>query len=171
MVSLTTTPCSDGRQIRKSGSRGAYEFPTIMAAGAQRMRAKLYRIIQPVSDIERAADFYADVLGTSGDRVSRGRHYFNCGGTILACYDPAADGDQFGDGWRHHPFQYFYFAVGDLERTLESVDKAGGVLETRIDTMPWGERLFYAKDPFGNPICFVDESTLFVGRQESSYGP
>jgi hypothetical protein len=29
--------------------------------------------------------------------------------------------------------------------------------------MPWGERLFYAKDPSGNPICFVDEGTLFTG--------
>ena len=28
-----------------------------------------------------------------GSRVSSGRHYFDCGGTILACYDALADGD------------------------------------------------------------------------------
>jgi hypothetical protein len=26
-------------------------------------------------------------------RVSGGRHYFDCGGAILACYDALADGD------------------------------------------------------------------------------
>ncbi len=25
------------------------------------------------------------------------------------------------------------------------------------------ERSFYAQDPFGNKICFVDQSTLFTG--------
>ena len=26
-----------------------------------------------------------------------------------------------------------------------------------------GERSFYARDPFGNGLCFVDENTLFTG--------
>ena len=26
-----------------------------------------------------------------------------------------------------------------------------------IEWRPWGERSFYAKDPLGNKICFVDE--------------
>ncbi len=26
------------------------------------------------------------------------------------------------------------------------------------------ERSFYARDPFGNPICIVDEKTVFTGR-------
>jgi hypothetical protein len=30
---------------------------------------------------------------------------------------------------------------------------------------PWGERCFYAFDPFGNGLCFVDETTLFTGRR------
>jgi hypothetical protein len=29
--------------------------------------------------------------------------------------------------------------------------------------MPWGERMFWASDPFGNPISFVDERTVFTG--------
>jgi hypothetical protein len=29
---------------------------------------------------------------------------------------------------------------------------------------PWGERSFYMRDPAGNPLCFVDASTLFTGR-------
>lgn len=29
--------------------------------------------------------------------------------------------------------------------------------------MPWGERMFYAKDVFGSPVSFVDERTIFTG--------
>jgi hypothetical protein len=31
-------------------------------------------------------------------------------------------------------------------------------------TRPWGERSFYAFDPDGNGLCFVDERTVFTGR-------
>lgn len=125
--------------------------------------AKLYRVILPVSDIERAARFYEQVFATAGNRVSAGRHYFDCGGTILACYDPVADGDELGDGWRQHPLQYLYFAVADLEGTLQRVEAAGATIDGRIETMPWGERMFYARDPFGNHVSFVDEETQFTG--------
>ena len=124
---------------------------------------QLYRVILPVADIERAADFYGAVFGTPGQRVSAGRHYFNCGGTILACYDPVADGDGEQSGWRFHPLQYLYFAVPDLEAALTRVQTAGGTIDADIELMPWGERLFYARDPFGSRICFVDERTRFTG--------
>ena len=32
-----------------------------------------------------------------------------------------------------------------------------------IAERPWGERSFYATDPFGNKICFVDRATMFTG--------
>jgi predicted enzyme related to lactoylglutathione lyase len=127
------------------------------------MTVMLYRVIQPVADIEAAARFYAHVLGVPGGRVSPGRHYFECGATILACYDPVADGDDAGAGWRHHFNQYLYFAVDDLESALGRVREAGGEITAGIETMPWGERMFYAQDPFGNPISFVDASTVFRG--------
>jgi len=131
------------------------------------MAAKLYRVIQPVGNIERAAAFYAGVFELPGERVSPGRHYFHCGSTVLACYDPVTDGDGSGRGWRHHYNQYIYFAVADLEEALRRFREHGGEIEAEIETMPWGERLFYAKDPFGNPISFVDETTVFVGADET----
>jgi uncharacterized glyoxalase superfamily protein PhnB len=121
-------------------------------------------VILPVSDIEQGSIFYGQLLDASGQRISPGRHYFDCGGTILACYDPVADGDSLGSGWHPHANQYLYFAVADLDATFNRAKAAGcRELDEKIETMPWGERLFYAKDPFGNPICFVDEKTLFTG--------
>jgi predicted enzyme related to lactoylglutathione lyase len=96
----------------------------------------LYRVILPVVDIETAAAFYGAVFGTPGRRVSLGRHYFSCGGTILACYDPTADGDGEMGGWQFHPSQYLYFAVSDIEATLARVQTAGGTIDGRIETMP-----------------------------------
>jgi predicted enzyme related to lactoylglutathione lyase len=127
------------------------------------MAFELYRVILPVKDIEEAVRFYSRVLRIGGERVSPGRHYFACGGTILACYDPVADGDPIGKGWLQHASQYIYFATNELEAALESVRDAGGKIAASIETKPWGERMFYATDPFGNPISFVDERTVFRG--------
>jgi len=124
---------------------------------------KLYRVIQPVDDIARGERFYAAIAGSPGERVSPGRHYFDLGGTILAVYDPVADGDERGDGWRHHSHQFIYISVGDLEAAVRRALDAGAQALGEIETMPWGERLFYAHDPFGNPICLVDERTVFTG--------
>lgn len=132
--------------------------------------ARLFRVILPVSDIERAARFYATVLDTPGQRVSPGRHYFDCEGVVLACYDPAADGDN------RSPMpvpETFYFAVDDLETAFRQARRAGasiprgelpdvGVLG-EISMRPWGERSFYVWDPFGNPLCFVARETVFTG--------
>jgi predicted enzyme related to lactoylglutathione lyase len=124
---------------------------------------RLYRVILPVTDIDAATSFYAHILGEFGDRVSPGRHYFDCDGVILACYSPSADGDEPGDGWSFHENQHLYFAVEDLEAVRDKVKEAGGVLLSEIETMPWGETLFYAVDPFGSRICFVRSDTLFTG--------
>lgn len=126
---------------------------------------KIYRVILPVCDIERASKFYTDVLGFEGQRVSPGRQYFvDSDMSVLALYDPEADGDSIGSGWVFHENQYVYFGVADLEAYFERAKEAGCLrLDEKIEVMPWGERLFYAQDPFGNPICFVDENTLFIG--------
>lgn len=125
------------------------------------MNAKLYRVIIQVSNIEAAVKFYGRLFEHGGERVSPGRHYFNCGGVVLACVDPAAEGDD------HTPPanpDHLYLAVADLERFFNKIQRPRCEwCEPAIETRPWGERSFYAKDPFGNPPCFVDESTVFSG--------
>ena len=124
------------------------------------MPARLYRVILPVPDIEKAAAFYGDLLAATGRRVSPGRHYFDCGGTILACFDPRADGDGFDA--RPNP-DHVYFAVDDLEAAYERAKRLGCQELSEPKKMPWGEVSFYAKDPFGNPICLVRAGTEFTG--------
>jgi uncharacterized glyoxalase superfamily protein PhnB len=125
---------------------------------------RLFRVILPVSDIEVAASFYAHLLETEGTRVSTGRHYFDCAGTILVCYDAVTDGDPERVG--PNP-QHVYFSVDDLDAAHARAEHAECRELTSIEIRPWGERSFYARDPFDNPICFVDSQTLFTA--ESSW--
>jgi predicted enzyme related to lactoylglutathione lyase len=122
---------------------------------------RLFRVILPVSSIEDAAVFYSAVFEQPGTRVSPGRHYFGCGGAILACLDPRAD----GDAWDARPNpDHIYFAVDDLDEYYRRVsDRTNGSILRPIETQPWGERSFYCMDPFGNKLCFVAESTMFTG--------
>ena len=125
---------------------------------------KLYRIIIPVGNIDEAETFYSQLFKLKGLRVSPGRHYFNLEGIIFACYDPTADGDDDSPSWKHHFNQYVYIAVDDLKKTFETIRTLNPKkIDNSIERMPWGERLFYANDPWNNPICFVDRTTLFFG--------
>lgn len=125
------------------------------------MPARLFRVILPITSIDDAAVFYSNVLDQPGMRISPGRHYFGCGGAILACFDPRADGDDWDA--RANP-DHVYFAVDDLEACFDRVSaRPNGSILRPIETQPWGERSFYCADPFGNKLCFVDEGTLFTG--------
>jgi catechol 2,3-dioxygenase-like lactoylglutathione lyase family enzyme len=127
----------------------------------------------PVGDFEAAVRFYIALLDDPGMHVSPGRHYFNCGDVTLAVYSPKADGD---DRVPRPNFDHVYFAVGDLESVYQRAQRVGGLsVETgdgalpmgQIVHRPWGERSFYMHDPFGNPLCFVDATSVFSGRSST----
>ena len=128
---------------------------------------KLYRVILQVSDLNKAADFYSRLLGIGGRRIWGSRHYFDCGLVILALVDPSEDEQEA----RPNP-DNIYFSVKDLDAVYErardlgclSTEEVHGVQAGEIVERPWGERSFYAFDPFGNPICFVDEATVYTGK-------
>jgi catechol 2,3-dioxygenase-like lactoylglutathione lyase family enzyme len=140
-----------------------------LAQGTKGAAMKLFRVIFPVGDIDRATAFYRRVLEQPGRRVSPGRHYFDCEGVILACYDPRADGDGFAATPLPEPV---YIAVDDLEATFERCLAAGALFSSdvipevgaigEISVRPWGERSFYLTDPFRNPICFVSRESAFL---------
>lgn len=128
---------------------------------------KLFRVVLQVSDLAKATQFYAQLLGLPGRSIRGSRHYFDCGPVILALLDPSAGGEPP----RPSP-DHIYFSVAELEAvharasalgclSREPVhDAPGGSIVVR----PWGERSFYAEDPFGNLLCFVDAKTIFTGR-------
>jgi catechol 2,3-dioxygenase-like lactoylglutathione lyase family enzyme len=132
---------------------------------------RVFRVILPVNDLDAAVRFYEALLAAPGARVSDGRHYFSCGGVVLALYDPRADGD---DRTARPNFEHVYFAVEDLEATFGRATHVGGLsTETgdgglpmgEIARRPWGERSFYMCDPSGNPLCFVDAASIFTGHE------
>jgi catechol 2,3-dioxygenase-like lactoylglutathione lyase family enzyme len=130
---------------------------------------RLFRVIMPVTNIDECARFYSALLDQPGFRVSPGRHYFDCGGVILAVVDANADGD--GKTVRHNE-EHVYFAVADLDAVFARAGKLG-TLSTeigdgnlpmgKIAKRPWGEVSFYLHDPANNPLCFVDEKSVFRG--------
>jgi predicted enzyme related to lactoylglutathione lyase len=130
---------------------------------------RLFRVIMPVTNIDAATRFYSALFEQPGFRVSNGRHYFECGGVILAVYDAMADGDR--QAVRNNA-EHVYFAVPDLEAVFTRAEQIGGLsketgdgglLMGQIARRPWGERSFYMHDPSGNPICFVDAQSIFKG--------
>jgi catechol 2,3-dioxygenase-like lactoylglutathione lyase family enzyme len=130
---------------------------------------QLFRVIVPAADLAASQAFYAALLDQPGMRVSGGRHYFRCGSVVLAVYSPAGDGDPTTP---RANFGHLYLAVDDLEPCfaraqalgcLDATTGDGALPMGEIATRPWGERSFYAHDPFGNPLCFVDAATLFTG--------
>lgn len=125
----------------------------------------------PVTNLDECVQFYSALLGDRGFRVSGGRHYFNCGGVILAVYDAVADGDTAPA--RANP-EHVYLAVPDLQHVFERAKTLGGLSDETGDgglpmgaivKRPWGEVSFYLHDPSGNPLCFVDEASVFRGPQ------
>jgi len=121
----------------------------------------LFRVILPVTNLDIAADFYGKLFEQPGRRVSPGRHYFDCGGTILACFDPSRE-----DGYIAQPNpEHLYFAVPDLQSVFERARTLScRQIDEKPAPRPWGETSFYLTDPFGNQICVVDEKTVFTGQ-------
>lgn len=123
---------------------------------------RLFRAIVPVSDLKVAVSFYAALLEAPGKGVSPGRHYFDCEGVTLCVYDAIADGDASSIGPNPTPL---YFETDDVEVVHARANGTGQCRKLGpVETRPWGERSFYASDPFGNVLCFVDRSTRFSGQ-------
>ena len=80
-----------------------------------------------------------------------------------------AEAARFTDVEDHHDEvnstpENLYFATDELDAVYERAITVGSHQVTPIETHPWGERSFYCLDLDGNRLCFVDDSTLFLGR-------
>jgi catechol 2,3-dioxygenase-like lactoylglutathione lyase family enzyme len=125
---------------------------------------KIFRVTLEVANLDAASAFYAKLLGTEGKRHPGSRHYFDCGGVVLAVLDPTPG------GLTPTPCpKSLYFAVDDLEAFHGRAKALGALSPAKVHgqaagdviTRPWGERSFYATDKWGNELCFVQEGTLY----------
>jgi catechol 2,3-dioxygenase-like lactoylglutathione lyase family enzyme len=126
---------------------------------------KLFRVTVEVGDLAAATDLYSELLDNEGERHPGARHYYDCGGTILALIDVSAGGLTPTPGPKS-----LYFAVEDIEAVHERASRLGllapyhvhGEPAGDVIERPWGERSFYVVDPWGNDLCFCQDGTLFT---------
>ncbi len=123
---------------------------------------RLFRLNLEVRALEAARDFYAELLGQEG-RIQMGqRFYLDAGGVTLQVVqvpDP------------HPAAKALYFTVADLDAVHARAAALGSLSTEDVHgtpagepvVRPWGERSFYADDPWGNPLCFVDAGTIYPG--------
>lgn len=134
------------------------------------MGANLYRVILPTDDMERSDAFWSEMLQTPVDVVVPTRHYFPTAGAILAIVDPA----EHEKAPVSNP-DCIYIRVPDLDATFDRAQKLGasishdGSQEPGIAKRPWGDRSFYTADPFGNPVCFIDDGASDVQPAAAPY--
>ena len=126
---------------------------------------KIFRVTVEVADLDKAAAFYSKLLGTDGKRHPGARHYFDCGGVILAVLDPTRGGLTPTPGPKS-----IYFAVGDVAAVHARAEQLGALAPYKVHgedagaviKRPWGEKSFYVVDPWGNDMCFVEDGTLYT---------
>ncbi len=126
---------------------------------------QFFRLNIEVGNLESAASFYSRLLGVEGRKQAGSRCYFNCGPVTLQVLDVSSVRQP------HPAAKALYFTVNGLEAAYERAqalhclsredvhDAPGGGIVVR----PWGERSFYAEDPWKNPLCFVEEGTVYRG--------
>ena len=126
---------------------------------------KLFRVTLEVADLERATQLYAALLGIDGQRYPGARHYFDCGGVIVAVLDVSRGGMPPTPGPKS-----LYFAVDDVDSLHARAEQLGVLAPYQVHgepagaviTRPWGERSFYVVDPWGNDLCFCENGTLYT---------
>ena len=121
---------------------------------------RIFRLAIPASNHAASRAFYEHVLGIPADDTVPSRLYFHCGDMILALTDWSGE----GQGEVHAIPDNLYLATSELEDVYQRAVAAGATIVSGIETRPWYERSFYCLDPDGHRLCFVDDTTLFLGR-------
>ncbi len=126
---------------------------------------QFFRLNVEVADLQSAISFYTTLMGIQGRKQAGSRCYFECGPVTLQVLDVSSSRQP------HPAAKALYFTVNNLEEVYERAksikclsaedvhEASGGGIAVR----PWGERSFYVQDPWQNPLCFVEEGTVYTG--------
>jgi predicted enzyme related to lactoylglutathione lyase len=143
-------PAKAKRSGKKEGSQDVPQF---------------FRLNLDVGNLDAAVGFYTRLLGIQGRKAAGSRCFFECGPATLMVVDVSTTKTP------HPAAKSVYFTVKDLNAAFERA-KALGCLSREevhdapgggIVVRPWGERSFYVEDPWKNPLCFVEEGTVYPG--------
>lgn len=123
---------------------------------------RLFRLNVEVEDLQAAADFYGALLDVEARVQPGSRVYVKAGDVTLQVVQVPSP--------QILP-KALYFAVADLDVVHARAKALGCLSDERVHgapageavVRPWGERSFYADDPAGNPLCFVDQGTIYAG--------
>ena len=125
---------------------------------------QFFRVNIEVGDLDQAIDFYTKLLGVDGRKQPGARVYFECGPVTLQVVNVSPKPP-------HIAAKALYFTVKDLEAAFERAKDLGCLSQENVHdapgggivVRPWGERSFYAEDPWSNPLCFVEAGTVYTG--------
>ena len=123
-----------------------------------------FRLNIEVRDLDKAATFYSALFAVDGRKQAGSRVYIQAGPATLQVVDVSPQSPQLAA-------KALYFTVKDLDAIHARAKKLGALSKELVHgkpggdlvTRPWGERSFYADDPWGNPLCFVEAGTTYPG--------
>jgi predicted enzyme related to lactoylglutathione lyase len=126
---------------------------------------QFFRLSVEVADLDAAIKFYTTLLDVQGRKQPGARCYFEAGPVTLSVLDVSSQGKP------HPAAKALYFTVKDLDVAFERAKSLGCLSRESVHdapgggivVRPWGERSFYAEDPWSNPLCFVEEGTVYTG--------
>jgi len=126
---------------------------------------QFFRLNVEVGNLEEAIHFYSTLLGVEGRKQPGSRVYYECGPVTLQVVDVSSVREP------HIAAKALYFTVKDLEAIFERAKSLGSLSRESVHdapgggivVRPWGERSFYVEDPWKNPLCFVQEGTVYSG--------
>ncbi len=155
----------DSRGARRPRAATPRVAPKSKGPGSGSDIPQMFRINVEVADLAAAGEFYGQLFGAESRRQAGSRCYITAGPVTLQVVDvssvrvpqPAA--------------KALYFTVRDLDAiharavALQclALDEIHGTPAGEICVRPWGERSFYAVDPWKNPLCFVEAGTTYPG--------
>jgi len=126
---------------------------------------QFFRLNVEAGNLEEAIHFYSTLLGVEGRKQPGSRVYYECGPVTLQVVDVSSVREP------HIAAKALYFTVKDLEAIFERAKSLGSLSRESVHdapgggivVRPWGERSFYVEDPWKNPLCFVQEGTVYSG--------
>lgn len=123
---------------------------------------QFFRLNIETGDLDKGEAFYSKLLDLEGRRQAGARVYFQAGPVTLQVVQVPQP---------HPAAKALYFTVRDLDAAFERAKELGCLSQENVHdapgggivVRPWGERSFYALDPWKNPLCFVEEGTTYKG--------